>query len=103
MDGGGIDDMTKALERIAGRRRPAKSGGDIVCHRCGTQCVLPAGARVDATVCIGCVQRLADSAPRRRGWPAMAVCASTEWSDKAAVRGPGYGVVSCPHCDEECV
>jgi len=94
--------MTKALEKIAGRRRRMNVDRDIVCHRCGTECVLPAGARVDETVCIGCVQRLADR-PRAHDRPAAAVCAVAEWSDKGAVGGPGYGIVACPHCGEECV
>ena len=64
--------MTKALEKIAGRRRRTNEHRDIVCHRCGTECVLPAWARVDETVCIGCVQRLADP-PRRHDRPATAV------------------------------
>jgi len=94
--------MTKALEKIAGRQRRTTEHRSIVCHRCGTECVLPAGARVDETVCIGCVQRLADP-PRRHDRPATAARSAAEWSNKGAVRGPGYGVVACPHCDEECI
>jgi hypothetical protein len=91
--------MTKALEKVAGRRLPAKGSRDIVCHRCGTQCVLPAGARVDETVCGGCVQRLAEPPRRRDGWPVIAARVLAE----SAHRGAGYGVVTCPHCSEECV
>jgi hypothetical protein len=94
--------MMKALEKIAGRQRRMKGSREIVCHRCGTECVLPAGALVDATVCVGCVQRLGDP-PRRHDGPARAARMAAEWSSKGAVRGPGYGVVTCPHCDEECV
>ncbi len=92
-------DMTKALEKIAGRQRWTNEGREIVCHRCGMECVLPAGARVDETVCVGCVRRLADPPPG----DAVAARALADWSNKATVRGPGYGIVACPHCDEECV
>jgi hypothetical protein len=95
-------DMTKALEKIAGKQRQTNEGREIVCHRCGTQCVLPAGVRVDETICIGCLQRLADP-PRRQDRPATAVRAVAEWSDKGTVGGPGYGLVTCPHCGERCV
>ena len=94
--------MMRALEKIAARQRRTNENREIVCHRCGTECVLPAWVRVDETVCIGCVQRLADP-PRRHDRPATAVRAAAEWSNKGAVAGPGYGVVTCPHCDEECI
>src|SRR6266481_8096852 len=94
--------MMRALEKIAARQRRTNENREIVCHRCGTECVLPAWVRVDETVCIGCVQRLADP-PRRHDRPATAARAAAEWSNKGAVAGPGYGVVACPHCDEECV
>lgn len=95
--------MTRAYDKIAdhdarGRR---DHGREIVCHRCGAQCVLPAATRVDETVCVGCVQRLAD-VDDRDAWPRAARNLAA-WADKAAVRGPGYGVVSCPHCAVECV
>jgi len=94
--------MTNALEKIAERQHRRNEGREVVCHRCGTQCVLPAGARVDETVCIGCVRRLADR-PRPQDRPIAAVRAVAEWSDKRTVGGPGYGVVTCPHCGEKCV
>ncbi len=96
--------VTRALEKIADRERVwgAGDGREIVCHRCGTQCVLPADARLDETVCVGCVQRLGDADPVAAGWP-RALRAVAEWADKAAVPGPGYGLVSCPHCEMECV
>jgi hypothetical protein len=95
--------VMKALEKIADREPEWGTGygREIVCHRCGTQCVLPPDARLDETVCIGCVQRLADVASVT-GWP-RALRAVAGWADKATVRGPGYGSVSCPHCEAECV
>ena len=94
--------MVKAYDKIADRhaRRPHDHGREIVCHRCGAQCVLPAATRVDEVVCIGCVQRLADFEDRRTP---RAARSAAEWADKSAVRGPGYGVVGCPHCAAECV
>jgi hypothetical protein len=94
--------MTKALDKIAARQRRTNEDREIVCHRCGTECVLSAGARVDETVCIGCVQRLAEPSRRHDG-PVTAVRAMAEWSNKGSVGGPGYGLVTCPHCDEECI
>ncbi|MBI3767727.1 MAG: hypothetical protein HY271_04430 [Deltaproteobacteria bacterium] len=97
--------MARALEKLASRERSwgDGSGREIVCHRCGTQCVLPAGARLEETACVGCVQRLGEAGRRGDGWPAVAMCAVAEWSNKAVVGGRGYGLVSCPHYDAECV
>src|SRR5436309_3480158 len=91
--------MMNALDKIADTQRRTNHEREIVCHRCGAQCVLPGGARVDETVCIGCVQRLADRRPRQ-DHPMVAVRAVAKWSDEGTAGGLGYGVVTCPHCGE---
>jgi hypothetical protein len=97
--------MVRVIEKIADR--PARWAGaniaEIVCHRCGTQCVLPAGMRLEEALCVGCVQRLGNADRRTDARPPAAARTLADWADKAAVSGPGYGLVTCPHCDADCV
>lgn len=96
--------MTRAIEKLAGRLRPAsyarpRDRREIICHRCGVQCAVGMDAQLDDTLCIGCQRRL--GAPRDERPRAARFVA--DWWDKAAAPGPGYGAVTCPHCRVACV
>lgn len=95
--------MTRALEKIAGREgtRADAHRGEVVCRRCGMLCIVPAGARLEETACVGCIRRLGGADRSSDGVHAIRVVA--EWPDRSVVAGPGYGLVGCPHCATECV
>ena len=99
--------MRRAIEKFADRDRllaDEETRREVTCPHCAVHCSVVPDVPLEDTVCVACVRRLSIRAERsdreRRG---HAVHALADWWDKAAVRGPGYGVVHCPSCGSECV
>jgi hypothetical protein len=96
--------MRRAIEKLADRDRllASETRREVICPHCAVHCSVVRDVPLEETVCVACVRRLSirsESSNR----PLRAVHALADWWDKAAVRGPGYGVVHCPSCESECV
>src|SRR5690242_19738100 len=93
--------IMSAIDRLADRVQPTQRR-HVVCHRCSVECGVARDQALEDVACIGCLRRLVTPAA---GDPAgdAAIAAVSDWWDKSAAPGPGYGAVECPHCGATCV